>query len=170
MLPPLPAEGVTVQVWMLAEQLALLPLFAPLQLHVHKVALPLTVVAVPVLQRSAAGAVENVPLLDGPQAPLTAGNVNVAVTFFAELIVTVQVLPLMLSQPLQPVNTDSVPGEAVKVIWSPIEYEAVPILSIRLQIIIPELAVTVPLPVPVLVTVRTGKLLDPEKVGVLYVQ
>ena len=62
-----------------AEQLAVEPPFDPEQLHVHG-PLPLTVVAVPALQRLVAGAEVNVPPFDEPHAPAIGFAVNVAVT------------------------------------------------------------------------------------------
>jgi hypothetical protein len=53
-----------------AEQVAVVPPFDPVQLHVHGPA-PLTLEALPELQRFKVGADVNVPLLDEPHAPLT---------------------------------------------------------------------------------------------------
>ena len=55
MVPLLPAEGVTVQVWMFAEQLAVEPPFDPAQVQVQG-PLPVTVLAVPTVQRLVIGA------------------------------------------------------------------------------------------------------------------
>lgn len=85
MLPPGPAEGVTVHVRILAEQFAVGPPFAPVQLHVHG-PLPLTVVGVPELQRLVAGAIVNVPPFADPQTPFTIAA-KFAVIFLAESIV-----------------------------------------------------------------------------------
>ena len=63
----------------LAEQLAVEPPLDPVQLHVQG-PLPLTAVAVPVLQRFVVGAEVNVPPLDEPHAPLIGFAENVAVT------------------------------------------------------------------------------------------
>ncbi len=79
MLPPVPAEGVTVSVWILAEQLAVVPPFDPVQLHVHG-PVPLTAVAVPALQRFVVGAEVNVPPFEVPHTPFTGVNENVAAT------------------------------------------------------------------------------------------
>ncbi len=79
MLPPVPAEGVTVSVWILAEQLDVVPPFDPVQLHVQG-PVPLTAVAVPALQRLVVGAEVNVPPLDVPHTPSTGAAVNVAAT------------------------------------------------------------------------------------------
>ena len=84
-VPPVPAVAVTVHVWRVAEQFAVVPLFDPVQLHVHG-PLPLTAVAVPALQRFAVGAVVNTPPFDDPQAPFTGFAVKVAVT--EQLLVT----------------------------------------------------------------------------------
>ena len=51
-----------------AEQVAVVPPFDPVQLHVHGPA-PLTLEALPELQRFKVGADVNVPLLEGPHAP-----------------------------------------------------------------------------------------------------
>ena len=79
MLPLAPAEGVTVQVWRLAEQLAVVPPFWPAQLQFHGPE-PVTALAVPAVQRLALGAVVKVPPCDAPQTPSTGLAVNVAVT------------------------------------------------------------------------------------------
>ena len=77
MVPLLPAEGVTVQVWIFAEQFATEPPFAPVQVQVHGLPLPVTVLAAPALQRLVAGAVVNVPPLAVPHTPFW---LNVAAT------------------------------------------------------------------------------------------
>ncbi len=64
---------------MFAEQLAVVPPLDPVQLHVHG-PVPLTAVAVPVLQRLVVGAEVNVPPFEEPQTPFTAVGENVAVT------------------------------------------------------------------------------------------
>ena len=71
MVPPVPAEGVTVQVWRLAEQLAVVPPFNPMQLH-NQGPLPLTDVSAPELHRFTVGVVVKVPPFEVPQAPFTA--------------------------------------------------------------------------------------------------
>ena len=68
MLPPLPAEGVTVSVWIFAEQLAVVPPLDPVQLQVHG-PVPVTAVGAPALQRPVVGAVVNAPPFDDPQIP-----------------------------------------------------------------------------------------------------
>ena len=70
-LPLAPAEGVTVQVWRLAEQSASLPPFWPAQVQFHGPE-PLTVPAVPAVQRLVLGALVKVPPFDAPQTPSTA--------------------------------------------------------------------------------------------------
>ncbi len=70
---------------MFAEQLAVVPPFDPVQLHVHG-PLPLTAVAVPALQRFVVGAVSNVCPFDVPHTPLIGLAVNVADT--EQLLVT----------------------------------------------------------------------------------
>ena len=70
MPPPAPADAVIVHAWMFAEQFAVVPPFAPVQLHVHG-PLPFTTVAVPALQRFVEGAEVNVPPLDDPHTPFT---------------------------------------------------------------------------------------------------
>jgi hypothetical protein len=81
---------------------------------------------------------------------LNAGTLNVAVTDFAALIVTLQV-PVPLQAPLQPANVDPAAALAVSV-------TTVPLLKFALQMVpqlIPAgLLVTVPVPVPALVTLN----------------
>ena len=60
MAPLLPAEGVTVQVWRFAEQFAVEPPPAPVQVQVHGLPLPVTELGVPALQRLVVGAVVKV--------------------------------------------------------------------------------------------------------------
>jgi hypothetical protein len=79
MVPLVPAEGVTVQVWMFAEQLAVEPPFKPAQFQVHG-PVPPTALAVPDVHRLVVGAAVKVPLLAEPHWPLTGAAVNVAVT------------------------------------------------------------------------------------------
>jgi hypothetical protein len=111
-VPPDPAEGVTVQVLILAEQLAVAPPFDPVQLHDHG-PLPLTKVDDPALQRLAVGADVNVPPFDAPQVPFMGLVVNVADTLFAEVMDTVQ-LPVPLHEPPQPPKFQPRSGVAVK--------------------------------------------------------
>jgi len=77
--PKLSADTVCPPLWILAEQLAVVPPLDPVQLHVQG-PLPLTVVAVPALQRLVVGAEVNVPPFEEPQEPFTAVAENVAVT------------------------------------------------------------------------------------------
>jgi hypothetical protein len=76
---------------------------------------------------------------------------KVAVMLFAASIVTVQVEPVPEQAPLQPVKIDPFTGVAVKVILVPKSKEALQVLP---QSTPAGLEVTVPLPVPALVTVR----------------
>ena len=79
MAPLLPAEGVTVQVWMFAEQLAVVPPFDPAQVQVHG-PVPLTELAVPAVHRLVEGAAVKVAPLAEPHTPLTGTGLNVTVT------------------------------------------------------------------------------------------
>ena len=76
--------------------------------------------------------------------------VNVAVTEAAALIVTVQ-FPVPVHAPLQPVNVEVASGAAVNVTTVPASYDA---LQVAPQVIPAGLEVTVPLPVPLVVTVK----------------
>ena len=66
MLPLLPAEGVTVQVCIVAEQFAVEPPPAPVQVQVHGLPVPVTALAVPAVQRLVVGADVKVPLFAVP--------------------------------------------------------------------------------------------------------
>ena len=77
MVPLLPAEGVTVQVERFAEQFAGEPPCAPVQVQVHGLPLPVTVLAVPAVHRLVVGALVKVPLSAVPHTPFWP---NVAVT------------------------------------------------------------------------------------------
>jgi hypothetical protein len=66
-------------------------------------------------------------------------------------MLTMQVLPDVLSQPLQPVKIDSIEGLAVSVTFVPLMNEAEQLLP---QLIPAGLDVTVPLPIPDFCTVR----------------
>src|SRR5262245_6557711 len=77
-------------------------------------------------------------------------SANVAVTLWAALIVTVQAVAVPVQPPLQPVNVEPAAGAAVRV-------TAVPDVS-EVEHVVPQLMptgelVTVPLPVPALLTV-----------------
>ncbi len=78
-LPFAPADGVTVQFWIAAEQFAVLPPLAPAQVQDHGPE-PLTLLALPAAQRFVVGALVNVPPLDEPQEPLTGSPVKLATT------------------------------------------------------------------------------------------
>jgi hypothetical protein len=77
--------------------------------------------------------------------------VNVAVTEAAAVSETVQVVAVPLHAPLQPVKVEPVAGVAVSVTGTPMMYKAEQMTP---QLIPPRELVTVPLPVPALVTVR----------------
>ncbi len=79
MEPFAPAEGVTVQLVIAAEQFAVLPPLAPAQVQVQGPE-PLTLLGVPTVQRFVVGALVNVPPLDEPQEPLTGSPVKLATT------------------------------------------------------------------------------------------
>ena len=68
--PLLPAEGVTVQLWMAAEQLAVVPPLVPLQIQLHGPD-PVTVDAAPVKQRFVVGIDDAVMPFALPQTPFT---------------------------------------------------------------------------------------------------
>ena len=78
LMVPLPAaEGVTLQVGRFAEQPSVEPPFAPVQVQLHGLPVPVTALAVPAVQRLVAGAVVKVPLFAEPQTPFW---LNVATT------------------------------------------------------------------------------------------
>ena len=92
----------------LSEQEAVLPPLLPAQLHDHG-PLPLTVDAVPALQRLAVGAALTVPPFEEPHAPFTGGA---EATFVAEQVAVVPpLLPAQLHDhgPL-PLTVDAVPA------------------------------------------------------------
>src|SRR5436309_2609295 len=76
---------------------------------------------------------------------------KVAVTGWAALIVTTQIPVPLHPAPLQPLNTDPLAGVAVSVTDVPLANDA---LQVAPQLIPTGLLVTVPPPLPVLVTVR----------------
>src|SRR5439155_5819952 len=78
-------------------------------------------------------------------------RIKLAVTVRAAFMVTVQVVPATVSQALQPLNMEARSGVAVKVTTVPLAYEAEQVAP---QSIPGGLEVTVPLPVPALLTVR----------------
>ena len=149
-VPPVPADADTVRVWIFAEQLTIEPPLDPVQLHVHG-PMPFTTVAVPALHRLVVGAVVNVPPLDVPQTPLTGLAVNVAVTVFATSIVTVHVPVPEHPLPVQPAKVELTDGEAVRVTEVLALYgseQSAP------QLIPAREDVTVPVPLPALLTVK----------------
>ena len=79
------------------------------------------------------------------------GRVKVAVTEVAALTVTVQAPVPAHPPPLQPANVEPVAAAAVKVTAVPLVYEAEHVAP---QLMPAGLLVTVPLPVPALVTVK----------------
>jgi hypothetical protein len=91
-------------------------------------------------------------------------DVNVAVTPLAEDIATVQELPLVESHPDQLVKVELSLAVAVSTTDVPDVYDAVPVLPLQLSV--PLDGVTVPEPVPDLVTVRV--LLDDVNVAVTF--
>ncbi|HAE36263.1 TPA: hypothetical protein DCX66_03955 [Candidatus Nomurabacteria bacterium] len=76
--------------------------------------------------------------------------VNVAVTFLAALIVTVQVPVVLVQAPLHPENDESRAGEAVRVTEVPEAYDSVQsapqLIPVGLEVIVPD-------PVPALAVV-----------------
>ncbi len=78
-------------------------------------------------------------------------RVNVAVTAFAAVMVTVQVVAVEEPAPDQPVNVDVESGAAASVTLDAASKGAEPAEP---QLMIPDVEVTTPPPVPVLVTVR----------------
>ena len=74
-----------------------------------------------------------------------------AVTFWAPLIVTVQVPVPLHPPPLQPAKVDAPLGVAVRVTTVPL---VKPALQVAPQLMPAGLLVTVPVPVPLLVTVK----------------
>src|SRR5438132_3018393 len=81
-------------------------------------------------------------------------TLNVAVTDRAPLIVTVQVVSETPSHPLQPPKVEPPPAVAVSVTTLPLSYVNT---HVGPQLMPPSLEVTVPLPVPPLLTVRVNR-------------
>ena len=116
-LPPVTMTGM-VKVWMLAEQVAVVPPFNPAQLQFQG-PVPVTLDAVPIVQRLDDGTMVTVVLLALPQVPLVVESANVAVTLFAVSIVTWQ-LPVPLQAPDQPVKLLPLLGVAVRMTLVPL--------------------------------------------------
>src|ERR1051325_7117846 len=97
----------------------------------------------------------------GHGAPVTLA-VNVAVTDWAAVSETVQV-PVPVQAPLQPANVEPLAAAAVRVTEVPLAKLALHVLP---QLIPAGDEVTVPVPVPALVTVRVWVLAEGLKGGV----
>ena len=110
MVPLVPAEGVTVQLCMAAEQLAVVPPFSPAQLQVQGPE-PVTALALPVVQRLVLGAAVKVPPWAVPHAPSTGIGVNVAAT--VQLAVTAFVVYVKDALPLAGEPPQVPPTEAL---------------------------------------------------------
>ncbi len=80
-------------------------------------------------------------------------SVNVAVTFLAAVMLTVQEVPLKVSQPDQAVKSESADAAAVRVTWVPELNDAEQVAP---QLIPAGDEVTVPVPVPVLLTLNAN--------------
>lgn len=153
MTVPLPLIPVLiVHVWMLglALHVAIVPPLLPAHVQFQG-PLPVTVEAVPVVQRFVVGATVKVLALLLPQVPLIAARAKVAVTLFEALMVTVQVVLTVLSQPLQLAKLLPLSGEAVRVTEVP---EVMVAEQVGPQLMLLVDVVTVPVPVPDLVTER----------------
>ena len=109
-------------------------------------------------------ALQVAPQLITPPAPVTVPDplpsfctlsvytigLKVAVTMRSVFTVTLQVAPLVLSQPTQPANVEPTSANAVSVAGVPKSSDA---LQVAPQLIAPPAPVTVPDPVPLLCTV-----------------
>jgi hypothetical protein len=98
---------VFVEVWTLAVQVAVVPLFVPTHVQFHG-PLPVTADAVPFEQRFVSGAMKTVPPLLLPQTPLSGAsgsNEKVAVTVQSLVMVAV-VYVFVWSAPPQPLTDD----------------------------------------------------------------
>jgi len=144
-------------------QLLAVPVQAPLQpVNVEPTAgAAVRVTAVPdvnevehvVPQLMPAGELEIVPLPVPALLTVSAnedGSANVAVTFRAAFIVTVQVLAVPVQPPLQPVKVDPAAGAALSVTTVPDVNEVEQVVP---QLMPAGALVTVPLPAPALLTV-----------------
>jgi hypothetical protein len=102
-----------------ALHIAVVPPLIPAHVQLHG-PLPVKAEVVPAEQRFAVGATVRVLPLLLPQVPFIAARAKVAVTVLAALIVTVQAVPTVLSQPAQLVNVLPVAGVAVRVTTVPL--------------------------------------------------
>jgi hypothetical protein len=118
-----------------AEQEADVPPFDPAQVQLHG-PLPVTLEAVPKVQRLVVGIDETVVPLADPQEPLIAVGVaiNVALTLLALLIVTTHVVVVAEHAPDQPVKVLPVTATAVSVTTVP---EAIEEVQDDVQVVIP---------------------------------
>jgi len=123
-----------------AEQEAVVPPFAPAQLHVHGPA-PDTADAVPALHSPLVGFVGSISPFDAPQVPFTV-VVKLAVTISSWVTVSLQVVPRPEHAPPHPEKVDPEFGLSVKVTLVP--------LAMGCEQLAPEQD-TVPLPVPAIV-------------------
>jgi hypothetical protein len=102
---------------------------------------------------------------DGTVTTTPVGELNVAVTAVAAVIVTVQV-PVPSHGALQPVNVDPVAGVAVNVTWVPLAKLAE---QVGMQLMPAGVLVTVPVPLPASVTVSAKFVVPPPKFAVTVV-
>jgi hypothetical protein len=121
-----------------AEQEADVPPFDPAQVQLHG-PLPVTLEAVPKVQRLVVGIDDTVVPLADPQEPFTAVGVtgvttNVAPTLLALLIVTTHVVVVAEHAPDQPVKVLPVTATAVSVTTVP---EAIEEVQDEVQVVIP---------------------------------
>lgn len=93
MAPLLPAEGMTFQFWLMAEQLAVVPPFAPAHNQFHGPA-PLTVDAAPVKQRFVVGFDDAVMPFALPQTPFK-GTIRATLQPLLPVTLALSVLPLL---------------------------------------------------------------------------
>jgi hypothetical protein len=93
------------------------------------------------------------PVPETVNVSATAFCVKVAVTVFGKVMVTVQLVPVLVSQPVQLPNVQPDAGAAVSVTPAPLAYAYVQLVP---QLIYPSLLVTVPAPVVETVRVWVG--------------